>query len=48
MDMKYIINYTKIIHADSPEEARKIYKIFYETPIYTITVASKTQQTTFW
>ena len=46
--MKYIINSTKIIYADSIEEARKIYKIFYETPIATITLASDKKQHSFW
>jgi hypothetical protein len=46
--MKYIVNSTKIIHADSLEEARLIHKIFYGTAISTIELVSDKQQPTFW
>jgi len=46
--VKFIINSTKIIYADSIEEARSVYKIFYGTPIVTIKLVSDKKQPSFW
>ena len=35
---QYCVNHTKLIYADSNDEARKIHDVFYGTPIYDIRI----------
>ena len=37
---EYCVNHTKLIYADSNDEARKIHDVFYGTTIYDIRVIS--------